>query len=248
MKLDLSLIVCTKNSAKTITSCLVSSLPLLKSGAELIIFDARSNDNTIELILDFSKKYEISFYKISSQLNSGLYEAFNLAIENACRKRILFLHSDDVLKKSETIIKDVHNSKSDVIFYGIEIENKTFKRKWHVPNLSYINVNSMHLPPHAGILVTRNVYSKIGKFRTHYNIAGDFDWMLRLLFSSNISFSFSNEITYTQKSGGVSNSGLTSEIIKFKEDVQVLKSLGLKFPIYKVFLKKINKLYQLKKI
>jgi glycosyltransferase len=223
-------------------------LPILKSGAELIVVDARSHDNTIELILEFLNKHEIIFYKIASQLNSGLYEAFNLAVEYSCRQRILFLHSDDVLKKSQTIIKDVNNSKSDVIFYGIQIENKSFKRKWHIPNLAHLNVKSMHLPPHAGILVSRNVYSKIGKFRTHYKIAGDFDWMLRLLFSSNISFSFSNEITYIQKSGGVSNSGLTSEITKFKEDVKVLKSLGIKFPVYKVFLKKINKLYQLNKI
>ena len=248
MTLDLSLIVCTKNSAKSISACLTSSLPILKAGAELILIDGKSHDNTINLVLEFLKKYKISFYKVASQLNSGLYEAFNLAIEITSRQKILFLHSDDVLKSSEILINDVRNSKSDVIFYGIEIENKTFKRKWHILSLNHINVNSMYLPPHAGILVGRGVYSKIGKFRTQYKIAGDFDWMLRLLSSSNISFSFSNEITYIQKSGGVSNSGLISEITKFGEDVKVLKSLGFKFPLYKVIRKKINKVFQLTKI
>ena len=90
----------------------------------------------------------------------------------------------------------------------------------------------MIIPPHAGILVSRNVYCKIGKFNTNYKIAGDFDWMLRLLCASNISFSFSNETTYIMKSGGVSNSGFISEIKKFLEDMSVLKSLGFKFPIF----------------
>ena len=73
----------------------------------------------------------------------------------------------------------------------------------------------MIIPPHAGILVTRNVYRKIGKFNTNYKISGDFDWILRLLCTSNISFSFSNETTYIMKSGGVSNSGFISEIKKY---------------------------------
>ena len=50
------------------------------------------------------------------------------------------------------------------------------------------------------------------------------------------------------KSGGVSNSGLISELIKFFEDVRILKSLGFNFPIYKVLRKKFNKLYQLRKV
>ena len=246
--LNLSLLVCTKNSAKTIISCLNSSLPILKAGAELILVDGRSIDNSVKLVLEFLETHNINFYRICSQLNYGLYEAFNLAIENSNRKKILFLHSDDVLKNSHAIIEDVRISSANVIFYGIEIEGSFFKRKWHFENLSSINVRSMLIPPHAGILVTRNVYDKIGKFKTDYKIAADFDWILRLLFTSNVSFSFSNKVTYIMKSGGVSNSGIYSEFTKFLEDVKVLKSHRFKYPVYKVFQKKVNKLYQLKKI
>ena len=248
MILDLSIIVCTKNSANNIKKCLNSSLPALKYGAELVIVDGRSNDITIKLVLKFLEKNKIYFYKVITQLDSGLYKAFNLGIENSSRQKLLFLHSDDILQNSQTLIKDVSNSTSDVIFYGIEIEGKFFKRRWHIENISSINVRSMFLPPHTGVLVSRSVYCKIGKFSTDYKIAGDFDWMLRLLFSSNISFSFSSEITYVMKSGGVSNSGIISEIRKFIEDVRVLKSFGFKFAIYRVFRKKIGKLYQFRKI
>ena len=65
----------------------------------------------------------------------------------------------------------------------------------------------MIIPPHTDFGF-KKVYFKIGKFNTKYKIAGDFDWMLRLLSTNNISFSFSNETTYIMKSGGVSNSGL----------------------------------------
>ncbi len=246
--LNLSLLICTKNSAKSIFTCLNSALPILNAGAELILVDGRSNDNTIKIILQFIKNNNIVYYKIITQMKNGLYEAFNLAIINSERKKILFLHSDDLLQNTQTLITDVYNSASDVIFYGVEIEGTYLSRKWHIKNLSSINVSSMIIPPHAGILVSRNVYCKIGKFNTNYKIAGDFEWMLRLLLSSNISFSFSNESTYIMKSGGVSNSGFLSEIKKYLEDVTVLKSLGFKFPVLLVFKKKLNKLFQFRKI
>jgi len=114
--------------------------------------------------------------------------------------------------------------------------------------LSSININSMIIPPHVGILIDKKVYNKIGVFRTEYKIAADFDWMLRLLNSSNISFSFSSEIIYMMSSGGTSNNGFFSEIRKFLEDVRVLKSNDYNFIYYKIFLKKITKLWQYKKL
>jgi len=248
LKLNLSLIVCTVNSAQTIISCLNSSLLLLKAGAELILVDGRSNDKTIKYVLEFLQQNNILYYKIITQFDNGLYAAFNLGIKNTSRKKILFLHSDDILKNTHNLIFDIKNSEADVIFYGVEIEGSFFRRKWHIKNPVSININSMLIPPHTGILVSSDVYSKIGKFNTNYKIAGDFEWMLRLLSSSNISFSFSSQITYVMKSGGVSNSGIISEITKFLEDVRVLKSLGFKFATYKVFKKKISKFYQFRKI
>ena len=246
--LNLSILVCTKNSSKTILFCLNSALPLLKAGAELIIVDAKSSDNTIKIVIDFIEMHKIDHYSVITQLKRGLYEGFNLAIEKSNREKILFLHSDDTLKNTQTLILDIQLSTADVVFYGLEIEGAFSKRKWHISNLSSINVKSMRIPPHAGILVSRGVYNKIGKFRTDFKIASDFEWLLRLLNSSNISFSFSSETTYIMRTGGVSNSGLISEIKKILEDIRILKSLGFKFPIYKVFLKKINKLHQFRRI
>ena len=149
--LDLSLLVCTKNSSKSIIACLESSLPILKENAELVLVDGNSQDNTIKLVKDFFDQNKIVNFKIINQPKAGLYEAFNLAIENATRTKTFFLHSDDVLKSSDNLIRDIHHSNADVIFYGIEIKGKRFKRKWHIKNLSGININSMIIPPHVGI-------------------------------------------------------------------------------------------------
>ena len=88
--LNLSLLVCTKNSAKNILTSLNSALPILNAGAELILVDGRSNDNTVRLILQFLKHNNIIYYKIITQLKNGLYEAFNLAIRNSERKKFFF--------------------------------------------------------------------------------------------------------------------------------------------------------------
>ena len=246
--LDLSLLVCTKNSSETITACLKSSLSILKANAELILVDGMSQDNTIKLVKGFLNKNNIINFKIIHQPKPGLYEAFNLAIKNATRTKLFFLHSDDMLKCCDTLVEDIKHCNADVIFYGVEIKHKFFKRKWHIKNLSGININSMIIPPHVGILINKNVYNKIGVFRTDYKITADFDWMLRLFTFSNISFSFSSDIIYLMNSGGISNNGFFSEIRKFLEDVRVLKTNGYKLTYYKVFLKKITKLWQYKKL
>jgi len=246
--LDLSLLVCTKNSSESIITCLKSSLPILKENAELVLVDGNSQDNTIELVKDFLNQNKIVNFKIINQPKAGLYQAFNLAIKNATRTKTFFLHSDDVLKSCDTLIRDIHHYNANVIFYGIEIKGKRFKRKWHIKNLNGINLSSMVIPPHVGILIDKKVYNRIGVFRTEYKIAADFDWMLRLLNSSNISFSFSSEIIYMMSSGGISNDGFFSEIRKFLEDVKVLKSNGYNFVYYKIFLKKITKFWQYKRL
>ena len=246
--LDLSLLVCTKNSSKSIIACLESSLPILKENAELVLVDGNSQDNTIELVKDFLNQNKIVNFKIINQPKAGLYQAFNLAIKNATRTKTFFLHSDDILKSCDTLIENIHHCNADIIFYGIEIKGKRFKRKWHIKNLNGINLSSMVIPSHVGILIDKKVYNKIGVFRTEYKIAADFDWMLRLLNSSNISFSFSSEIIYMMSSGGISNDGFFSEIRKFLEDVKVLKSNGYNFVYYKIFLKKITKFWQYKRL
>lgn len=246
--LDLSLLVCTKNSSKSIIACLESSLPILKENAELVLVDGRSQDNTIEIVKDFLKQNNIVNFKLILQSNPGLYDAFNLAIENATKTKMFFLHSDDILKSCNTLIEDINHRNSDVIFYGIEIKGKFFKREWHIKNLSDINISSMVIPPHVGILIHKNVYNKIGIFRKDYKIAADFDWMLKLLKTSNISFSFSSEIIYEMNSGGISNTGFASEVTKFLEDLRALKSNGYKLIYFKIFLKKITKLWQYTKL
>ena len=246
--LDLSILVCTKNSDKSIIKCLKSCLPLLKVNAEIIIVDGCSNDNTVNLILEFLKFNKVVYYKIVKQIKSGLYDAFNIAIENASRKRLFFLHSDDVIQLCNILIKDVRKCASDIIFYGVEIKGKYSRRIWHLKNIRDINLGIMKIPPHVGILINKAVYSKIGGFNTEYKIAGDFDWMLRLLNSKKSSFSFSKHVIYIMEAGGVSNAGFFSEIKKFYEDVKVLKHHRFTFPICRVFLKKLNKLWQFEKL
>ena len=88
--LNLSILVCTKNSSKTILLCLNSALPLLKAGAELIIVDAKSSDNTIKIVIDFIEMHKIDYYSVITQLKRGLYEGFNLAIEKSNRENVYY--------------------------------------------------------------------------------------------------------------------------------------------------------------
>ena len=72
--------------------------------------------------------------------------------------------------------------------------------------------------------------------------------ILQVFAQALFSFSFSSEIIYMMRSGGISNDGFFSEFQKFLEDVRVLKSNGYNFVYYKIFLKKITKFWQYKRL
>jgi hypothetical protein len=74
------------------------------------------------------------------------------------------LVQNNILKCCDILVEDKHHCNVDVIFYGIEINGKLFKRKWHVKILSGIYINSMIIPTHLGILINKNFYNKIGFF------------------------------------------------------------------------------------
>jgi glycosyltransferase involved in cell wall biosynthesis len=92
MKVDLSVITCTKNSEQYISKCVESVLCGLDkySGSwQWIIVDGDSSDNTLKLI---PKHRGIEIIK---RKPNGIYDAMNHGVSNAKGRYISYIHSDD---------------------------------------------------------------------------------------------------------------------------------------------------------
>ena len=78
-------------------------------------------------------------------------------------------------------------------------------------------------PPHPTIFLKRALFDEFGLFSTNYQIAGDFDFMIRVFYGRKIKWSYMNRISVKMRSGGKSNSGLSNKILCAKEIHESLK-------------------------
>ncbi|WP_207535785.1 glycosyltransferase family 2 protein [Desertivirga arenae] len=89
----ISVIIVTRNAARTLQSCLNSIYRQAYPNVEIVIQDGASTDNTIEILKENSDR--IAFW--NSEPDTGIYDAMNKAIQKASGDWILFLGADDEL-------------------------------------------------------------------------------------------------------------------------------------------------------
>jgi glycosyltransferase involved in cell wall biosynthesis len=94
----ISIAIPTYNSEDTIRGTIKSVLSQSVDVGEIIIVDDRSTDQTVEVIKAISEKYSPIKYHVNDE-NRGLFENHNRCVKKANEEWILFLHSDDKLKK-----------------------------------------------------------------------------------------------------------------------------------------------------
>ena len=86
-----SIIVAVLNGENTLEKCIESVNNQSFPHKELIIFDGKSTDRTVEILKNSEKK--IAYWE--SKTDRGIYHAFNTAIRHAKGDWIYFLGSDD---------------------------------------------------------------------------------------------------------------------------------------------------------
>lgn len=91
---SLSIIICTRNSEKTIGRCFESIKIDERIAYEIILIDGQSNDSTLEVVNMYGAYHSI---KIISSPAKGVYNAMNIGIRNSNLDYdfLYFLHSDD---------------------------------------------------------------------------------------------------------------------------------------------------------
>jgi len=95
----ISVAIPTYNSEDTIRGTIKSVLSQSVDVDEIIVVDDRSTDQTVEVIKAMSKKYSSIKYHTNDE-NRGLFENHNRCVKKSNEEWILFLHSDDKLKKN----------------------------------------------------------------------------------------------------------------------------------------------------
>jgi glycosyltransferase len=242
----ISVIVSVFNNKDTVSDAINSIVSQDYDNIECIVVDAGSTDGTIEVIKGFGDRINTFI----SEPDKGIYDGLNKGILLATGDIIAFLHSDDVYE-NETVISDVvaiFNDDIQGVYGDLVYTNKADMRKvfryWKSCDFSVSLLRIGWMPPHPTLFLRRKVYQKYDTFDISFKIAGDYDFMLRIL-KDNIAVKYLPQVLYRMRVGGKSNRSIKSILFKSKEDLRAMRKNGIDKPFLTLFYKNISKVIQL---
>ena len=185
MSTSFSIIVSVLNSAYTIQRCINSVVKQCYANKELIIIDGGSTDGTVDILQ--ANDGIINFWE--SQKDSGIYNAWNKALDHANGDWLYFLGADDYLYSIDVldcVAGEIVTIPSECkLVYGrVCIVNKKgqvlFEKGQPWNNFSKVSFHSMFIP-HQGVFHHRDLFKEYGCFDESFQIAGDTDFLLRVI-------------------------------------------------------------------
>jgi len=220
-------VIAVLNKSKTLERCLKSILGQRYPSFEIIVMDGGSTDGTVDILKTYTKK--IAHWE--SEKDNGIYHAWNKALGYSRGDWICFLGADDYLWNNrvfeELLPYFIRAGKSDIkIVYGqaarVDGKNRLIKlmgKPWE--NIRWLVPHGMPLP-HTGLMHHRSLFQIHGVFDETFQIAGDYELLLRELKTGRALFA-EGIITVGWESGGISES---SFLYSHKEIARARKKHG----------------------
>lgn len=166
----LSIVTATKNSALSIRN-LIDDLNSQKDiNFKWIIADCLSSDDTLEII----NKYTKCRYQITSEKDSGIYDALNKSIKNSVDEYYLVVGSDDRLSSDaiESINYIIEKSMPDLIVNCIRIGERQVDA-FYGSSFSFLGADRIVTGHSVGLVVNKKLHDNLGFYRTDLALASD---------------------------------------------------------------------------
>lgn len=245
--LTISIITVSFNSIKTISDTINSVLNQTYPHIEYIIIDGASNDGTIYLI----KTYGNRIHRYLSEPDDGVYDALNKGIRLASGDIIGILNSDDffynnsVLEKvvEAFLVHDLDAVYGDVQF--VKPGNTAQVVRYYSSKMFNINKFKLgFMPAHPSFYARKELFDKLGYYKTDYKIAADFELLVRFLYVNKIKYRYLGMPFVTMRTGGVSNSSILSNLILNKEIARACKENGIDSNYFMIYSKYFVKVFE----
>ena len=93
------------------------------------------------------------------------------------------------------------------------------------------------MPSHPALFVRREIYERVGPFRTDFKIAGDYDWIARAFKNGQVRYQHKNEILVRMQMGGVSTRGWRNTLLLNQEVLRACRDNGISTNWFKILSK-----------
>jgi glycosyltransferase involved in cell wall biosynthesis len=226
----LSVITINLNNSEGLKQTLTSVLAQSFTDYEYIIIDGGSSDGSVKIIEEFenSEKYSKINHQFAlqwiSEPDKGIYQAMNKGIAKAKGEYCFFLNSGDYLVSSTTLEEVfAYNPATDIVFGNLLVclNNKVVDKINGKPLLTFMDIYRSNVVKHQSSFIKRNLFEKFGLYNEDLRIVADWEFFLRILGLSNVSYQFVNIDIACFDNDGVSNN--TGSITK-KERNHVLET------------------------
>ena len=228
--MKVSIITVSFNSAKTIADTIESVLSQDFPQIEYIVVDGGSKDDTVSII----KRYQDHISHWVSEKDQGMYDAMNKGIAMATGDVIGILNSDDVYMNTHIVselMELMQSQRAQVVFADLILVDQENPQKV----LRYYDSGHFHpnkfkygwMPAHPTVFVKRELYEAVGNFSITYQIAADYEMLIRILAIQRARYAYLPKPVVRMRSGGASTAGLSRNWILNQEIVRACKENGI---------------------
>jgi glycosyltransferase involved in cell wall biosynthesis len=214
---------------------------------EYIVIDGGSNDSTVDIIKSYDKKIN----RFISESDEGMYDAMNKGLKLATGNIIGLLNSDDFYEHKRVISEVVEQfipRAVDLIFGDIVFVNP---QNLHQVIRYYSSAKFRPelfswgwIPAHTSCFLKREVYEEYGYFKTNYQLAADYELLLRFIKIHQIFYSYIPEVLVRMRPGGASNKNLLCRWISNQEILKACREHGIKTNFFKLLARYPAKIWE----
>ena len=234
----LSIILATWQAAATLERCLASTVEQTFAQWELVVADGASTDGTLEIIRSYDS--HISWW--NSEKDEGIYDAWNKALRHAQGQYVCFIGADDYWANPGSLsrlFEAINGVEYDLVTSIGQIENSETGKSYNFGSaFDFRRIGPRAIVCHPGLLHRRALFREHGLFNTHYKIAADLEFLLRLPASTRSLHV--DAVSVHIDDAGVSRSNVLSRL---REQREVLKQCPRYGPT-RAYLVWLNKLWR----
>ena len=214
----ITIITACYNSGATIRTCFDSVLSQKGVDVEYIVVDGGSKDGTVDIIKEYSTRSTHSTrlaFKWISERDQGMYDAINKGIQMATGGIVGILNADDMLESPDTLahVAEAFTSEVDAVYADIRFvkdDLNTTVRYYSAKHWKPWMLQWGKMPPHPSVYIRRELFDKYGLYKLGYDIAADYELLIRYLRMAKLRTRYLNESLVRMRMGGKSTRGWKS--------------------------------------
>lgn len=224
--MKISVITAVYNAESTISQAIESVAAQSYKNIEHVIVEGNSTDGSLAVI----KKNMNDKILLISEPDNGIYDALNKGIQRSSGDIVGLVHADDYLAHNDVfdkIAKAFFESAVEAVYGDLQYVSKDdtsrVVRHWRSHSYSRAKLARGWMPPHPTLFLKRSVFEQTGLYNTSFQIAADYDLILRY-FSQTLSTPvYIPEVLVKMRLGGESNRSLPRILQKMREDYRALR-------------------------